>query len=221
MKRCKTLVVWCFTLAAAGGSMSAMAQNYMSLHGSYVAADEVEFRTAPGRVATDFDDGYGFGAALGARLGQRGAAGRWRVEGELSFTTNDAESHRLNGGAPLAGPTGELESMSVMLNALLDFGTGGRLTPYLGAGIGVAKVEASGFGTAASPAVLDDEDTVLAYQLIAGAGYDISPNAELFAEYRWFATDDPQMRTSVATGRVPTSIEYQSNRFLAGLRFNL
>lgn len=219
MKRCKTLVVWCFTLAAAGVSMSAMAQNYMSLHGSYVAADEVDFRTAPGRVTTDFDDGYGFGAALGARLGQRGAAGRWRVEGELSFASNDVDAHRLR-GVPLAGPTGDLESMSVMLNALLDFGTGGRLTPYLGAGIGVAEIQASGFGAAASPAVLDDEDTVLAYQLIAGAGYGISPNAELFAEYRWFATDDPALRTSVATGSVDTAIEYRISKFLAGVRFN-
>lgn len=215
----KTLVVSYVTLAAAGVSSSALAENYFSLHGAYTMADDFDFRVAPGTIKTDFDDGYGFGGALGTRLGQQGAASRWRVEGELTVRSNDVDSHRLNGSAPLAGATGELESTSVMLNALIDFNTGGPFTPYLGGGLGVAMVDASGFGVGAIPAVLDDDDTVLAYQLIAGAGYDVSTNTEIFAEYRWFATDDPDVTTSTATGAADTGIEYQTSNFLVGARF--
>lgn len=215
----KSLIVSCFTVAAAGTSGSVLADNYFSVHGAYTMADDFGFQVAPGTITTDFDDGYGFGAALGTRLGEQGAAGRWRVEAELTLRTNDVDSHRLNGSAPLAGATGELESTAVMLNALYDFDTGGPFTPYIGGGVGAAMVEASGFGVGAIPAVLDDDDTVLAYQLIAGAGYDVSPNTVLFAEYRWFATDDPDVTTSAATGSVDTGVEYQTSNIMVGARF--
>lgn len=215
----KTLVVSCITLTTAGVSSAALAESYFSLHGAYTMADEFDFRVAPGTVSTDFDDGYGLGAAYGVRLGQPGAPTRWRVEGELSYRQNDVDTHRLNGGAPLAGPTGELENTSVMANAYIDFGADAAFTPYLGGGVGLAMIDAKNFGVGAIPAVLDDDDTVLAYQLIAGAAYDVSPSAELFFEYRWFATEDPDVTTSAATGGVDTSIEYQTNNFLVGARF--
>jgi len=215
----KTLVLSCFTLTAAGASAGAWADNYFSVHGAYTMADDFDFQVAPGTITTDFDNGWGFGAALGTDIGPGGAGSGWRVEGELSLRSNDVDSHSLNGGAPLAGPTGELESTAVMLNAYYDFGSGGAVTPYIGGGLGLAKVEASGFGVGAIPAVLDDDDTVLAYQLIAGAGYALSPSTELFAEYRWFATDDPDVTTSVATGGVDTGIEYQTSNVMLGARF--
>lgn len=220
MNSLKTLVVSCFTLAAAGVSSGALAQNYFSLHGNYTMADDFDFQVAPGSISTELDDGWGFGAALGTRLGDRGAASHWRVEGELTYRSNDVDSHSLNGGAPLPGATGELESTAIMLNALYDFGTGGALVPYAGGGIGLAMVDAKNFGVAAIPVVLDDDDTVLAYQLIAGAGYKLSPGTELFAEYRWFATDSPDIRTSAATGAVDTSIDYETSNIMVGARFN-
>jgi len=215
----RTLIASGLSLAAAGVSTSALADKYFSIHGVYSMADEFDFQVAPGTITTDLEDGYGFGAALGMGLGEPGAMGRWRVEGELSMRSNDVGSHRLNGGAPLAGPTGELESTAVMLNALYDFNTGGAFVPYAGGGVGLAMVEASGFGVGTIPAVLDDDDTVFAYQLIAGAGYELSPNTELFAEYRWFAADDADVTTSAATGSVDTGIEYQTSNVLVGARF--
>lgn len=215
----KSVLISCFTLAVAGTSSSVMAENYFSVHGAYTMADDFNFQVAPGTISTDFDDGYGLGAALGTRFGQPGDATRWRVEGELTFRSNDVDTHRLNGGAPLVGPTGDIESTAVMLNALIDFDGASRFTPYLGAGVGLARVDASGFGVGAIPAVLDDNDTVIAYQVIAGGGYEVSPNTELFAEYRWFATEDPGVTTSAATGAVDTDIEYRTSNVLAGVRF--
>lgn len=216
----KALVVSCFTVAAAGVSGGVLAQNYFSVHGDYTMADDFDFRVAPGSIATELDDGWGFGAALGTRLGQQAAASHWRVEGELTFRSNDVDSHSLNGGAPLAGATGKVESTAIMLNALYDLTTGGAFVPYAGGGVGLAMIDAKNFGVSTIPAVLDDDDTVLAYQLIAGAGYRLSPGTELFAEYRWFATESPDVTTSAATGAVDTSIDYQTNNIMVGARFN-
>jgi len=207
-------------LAATGTSGVAMAQGYFSAFGAYTMADEFDFRVAPGTVNSDFDDGYGLGVALGSRMGPAGGNTRWRVEGEISYRNNDIDKHRLNGGAPLAGSDGELTSTALMVNALIEFGNPGSVMPYLGGGAGLAQVKAKDFGVNAIPNVLDDDDTVFAYQLIAGVGWNVNPSTEIFAEYRWFATDDPDVRTSGATGRVKTSIEYQTNNILAGVRFN-
>lgn len=220
MKLRKLLFASLLGLATAGVSGATWAQSYVSAFGAYMTTDELDFRVAPGTIETDFDDGFGFGVAYGRRFGQPGATPRWRMEGELSYRNNNVDTHRLNGGAPLAGSDGELDATAVMGNAYVEFGDPASFVSYLGGGVGFAQVEASDFGVNAIPNVLDDDDTVFAYQLIAGVGWPVSPGMELFAEYRWFQTGDADVTTSAATGGVNTSIEYQTNNFLAGLRFN-
>lgn len=218
MKLRKLFVVSCIGLAATGMSGAALAQSYFSAFGSYTMADEFNFQVAPGTITSDFDDGYGLGVAYGKRFGTQGMT-RWRVEGELSYRNNDIDTHSLNGGAALPGSDGELSSTALMANAVVEFGDPSSVMPYLGGGIGLAQVNANDFGVTPIPNVLDDDDTVLAYQLIAGLGWELSPGMELFAEYRWFATEDADVTTSAATGSVATSIEYQTNNVLLGARW--
>lgn len=206
-------------LIAAAAWSPASAQTYLSAFGAYTDADDVGFAVAPGTIDTSFDDGLGLGVAYGTRLGPVGANGRWRIEGELSWRSNDVDDHRLNGSAPLAGSDGELNSTALMANLLVDFNEAAQFTPYVGAGIGFAKVEASDFGTSGIPDVLDDDATEFAWQFIAGAGWDVSPTAELFAEYRYFATADASVTTSTATGSVDTDISYDTNNVTFGIRF--
>lgn len=197
----------------------ASAEKYFSIFGGYTDADNLDFQVAPGTVSSEFDSGYGFGLAVGKRLGDPGASNRWRLEGELAYRSNDIKSHKLD-GADLEGAFGEITSRSLMVNALIDFNAQSSFSPYIGAGLGFADVSADGFGVSAIQDVLDDGETVLAYQLIAGAGYDVSPNTELFLEYRYFATDDPSVTTSVATGAVETDLSYKTNNVFLGARFN-
>ena len=215
----KTLIVSSIGLLSAGSSSLTLADKYFSVFGAYTKAKDFDFQVAPGTVSTDFDDGYGLGAAFGKRFGLAGDKNRWRVEGELSYRSNDVDTHKLNGGAALAGSAGKLKSSALMVNVLFDINEPAKVTPYLGAGLGVSKVEADGFGVSAIPNVLDDDDTVLAYQFIAGLGWDVSQKTELFTEYRYFATDDPSVTTSAATGAVGTDISYKSNNILLGARF--
>lgn len=197
----------------------AAASTYLSAFGLYNKGKDVQFSVAPGTIDTEYDGGFGLGAAFGWRA-DRGGGVDYRVEGELSYRKDEVKSHRLNGGAALPGSTGDAKTTALMLNGYLDFNTSSNFTPYLGGGLGFAKVDFSGFGVDAIPDVLDDDDTVFAYQLIAGAGFALSPTTELFAEYRYFKTEDADVTTSAATGGVANSMKYESNNVLAGVRFN-
>ena len=74
-------------------------------------------------------------------------------------------------------------------NAYYDFKLEAKFNPYLGLGLGIAEVEADTFGVDAIPDVLDDHDSVFAYQFIAGVSFSALPDLDIFAEYRHMATD--------------------------------
>ena len=70
-----------------------------------------------------------------------------------------------------------------MANAWLDLGQGsGGMQPYVGGGIGWAKVD-FGAGT------LKADDSGLAYQLGAGVGWNMG-SGRINLEYRYFAVPD-------------------------------
>jgi opacity protein-like surface antigen len=61
----------------------------------------------------------------------------------------------------------------------------------------------------------DVDDTVLAYQCMAGLGFNATENVTLSAEYRYFGTQDP----TYTVLDIDASID--SHNFLVGLRYNL
>ena len=201
-----------------GFSVSAHAQdseNYVTFGLGITATDDTSFQVAPGTIDTEFEDDWNYSAAYGWK--REG----YRYEVELVVGEDDVSSHTLNGGAPLAGPTGGINMAGVLFNGYYDFSTASAFTPYVGAGLGVAMVEAEGFGVATIPDVLDDDDTVIAYQLMAGIGYDLSDRTNIFAEYRYFGTEGADVTTSVSTGSVATDLDYSINQFRFGVRISL
>jgi opacity protein-like surface antigen len=72
---------------------------------------------------------------------------------------------------------GKVTVLSAMLNGLVDFGNEDGLSFYAGGGIGRARVKALG-----------DKDSAMAWQLIAGVRYAISPNIDFGLKYRFFRT---------------------------------
>ncbi len=215
----RSMIVGAISVVTAGVAPAALADNYFSLWGAYTDVKDFDFQVATGTINTDFDNGYGFGAAIGWRLREVGTGNRLRAEAEVSYRSNDVDTHKLNGGA-LAGSAGDIESTAAMVNVLVDFSEQSSFSPYLGGGLGIAHIEADGFGVTAIPNVVSEGESVLAFQVIVGASWDISQSTEIFGEYRYFATDDPKVQTSAATGGVSTEIEYQSNNVLLGVRFS-
>jgi hypothetical protein len=65
--------------------------------------------------------------------------------------------------------------------------------------------------------VLDDNDSIFAYQDIAGLGYHLDGRTQLFADYRYFATADSSLSTRT---NVSVDGDYADHTFLFGLRFS-
>jgi outer membrane protein OmpA-like peptidoglycan-associated protein/opacity protein-like surface antigen len=137
-----------------------------------------------GNVAGSLGLGYDFG-------------NNWRIEVDGAQLWDDlgAIGQASNTSADIRYSTG-------MLNALYDFDDFGAWAPYVGAGIGVARSKLSAFAhsfpiegsaqIANNPAcpgtntcVFERADNGVAWQLIAGLGYDISNNLTWDTQYRY------------------------------------
>ncbi len=135
----------------------------------------------------------------------------FRSELELAQRWNDAET------VGSASGSGDTTALSGMVNVLYDFTTDGDMTPYVGAGLGAAQIEDSGIASVSSSSISDD-DTVFAYQALAGLSYGLGDFWSLTADYRYFASDDVSLSTASS---VAVEQEYASHSILVGLRFEL
>lgn len=190
-------------------SAAALAQQtsglYLGLGGGANFARDADVSGGGISTETQFDTGwagigsvgYGFGNGL-------------RLEFEAGYRDND-----IDGVSGVSGAGGSVNVWSGMLNLLYDIPTGIPLTPYIGAGVGYARVKADSVNVSGT-AVMDDSDNVFAYQGIVGASYGLTPNLKLALDYRYFATQDPEFSTN--TG-VKVDSEYSAHTVLLGLRW--
>jgi len=147
-------------------------------------------------ISASYDLGFAAGGYAGFYVKEN-----IRLEGELSYRANDLDTR---GGVAIAG---EAEALALMLNAFFDFKLESIVEPYLGAGIGIADVDYRIGG-------LQYDDTVLAIQMVAGAGIEIAPATQLTVDYRLFMTDDLKVGGGVGFG----SVEYTNSAVMVGLR---
>lgn len=184
--------IWVVGLAMAlilSGTSSALAAPYVSGAFGLVSVSDSDV-SGPGPDEVTFDPGFGFIAGIGNGFdGLRG-------EVEMAYRTNDLDNPS----------SGDISSLAVMGNLLVDIAVSETVRPFLGAGIGLANVETN------SNDLGDKDDSVFAYQVIAGLGFPLTHVTTLDLQYRYFATADPDF------GGVEA--EYQTHNFFAGLRFD-
>jgi opacity protein-like surface antigen len=200
-------------------SLQAAEGPYVAARGSYVMTDDADwifdadFGPVPagGNVISKFEDGYGVGVALGMKL-----PSRFRVEGELFWQENDIDSGRLGPVqlSALGGLNGDVGVWGGMLNGYYDF-MDGPLVPFIGLGVGYAQVDAN--VNLGDISVIDDDDTVLAYQGILGVSYDFMPNLQGVLAYRYLSLDDPQFKDQIGE---KVDSEYDSQSVDVGLRYS-
>lgn len=173
---------------------------------------------ATGNVVNAYDTGFLAGGAVGYDLGSVSGPIGIRLEGEFGYRSNDVKSHNIGGGGPNAvGPAfGDTNVIAGMANMLFDLNTGSPFILYGGGGVGVANVDFDGHGVQGVAVVMDDDDTVFAWQLIAGVGLEIMPNMVLDVQYRYFRADDVSLTAAISG--VTSSTNYESNAVVAGLR---
>ena len=160
--------------------------------------------TVPGTtVNIEFDTGLALGAALGYDFN------RFRVEGEISYQTNDVD--KIGAQGVFFDATGDATALAFLINGYYDFVNSSAFTPYISAGLGYAQVafndlNISGSGFPGS----SDDDSVFAYQIGIGIGYAVTEKVTIDVKYRYFGTENSEYDT--------TEAEFASNNFLFGVR---
>ena len=188
--------VLCTSLVAASFVFAATAY---SADGVYVGANvgmalaedsDVGIEGDPFELSTEFDSGLAVAGAIGYRMGNL------RMEAEVGYQENDLEEWSALGvGIPLSG---DMNATSFLANGYYDFANSSRFTPFVTAGLGVARVEINDLyipGSGLLPA--SDDDTVFAWQVGAGVSYAVNTNFDLELKYRFFMTDDLEFSDGV------------------------
>ena len=207
MKHCALAL---FVLAMLFGiSAQALAGDYVSINGGAVFMQDSDFSVddVADNLEFSYDNGYVVNLALGHTYKQGG-----RIEAEFNYRTNDLDELSVSGAGNF--PTdGKVTSWGAMVNAYYDLETGTAVKPFVGAGVGYANVKLEWDGE-------DDDDGVLAYQLMTGCGFAVNERITIDLQYRYFAADDPEYSFGDDELEIGATSEYQNHNAMLGVRFN-
>ena len=175
---------------------------YLSLGGGITLPTDSDFSGAVISTSADLDAGWVGSGAIGYKF-----SNDIRAEFELSNRSSDVDAL-----SAASNGSGEIGVGSAMGNVLYNFRGESAFTPYLGLGIGLASVDVDGVQPVGG-SVLDDSDSVFAYQGIVGLGYRLGGRTQLFADYRYFATSDSSLSTRA---NVSVDSDYADHTFFFG-----
>ena len=196
----KRFVTFLFALLALMGweASAVHAQPYLSGNMGYVWLEDSDIRGNQSDSGEfSFDRGLVITAAIGRALSET-----LRAEIEFGYRTNEANEARMSNGDAHSVDS-DIVTLSMMANCFYDFMPDNRISPFIGAGIGIANVDGEVPNN-------NGKDDVFAYQLAAGAGFAITEKLKIDVQYRLFGTDNPEFKNVEA--------EYITHNLLFGLR---
>jgi len=106
-----------------------------------------------------------------------------RVELEAMHQSNNGTANVFFPGG-VANVWGKVDQLSVMANLLYDFVPGATITPYIGAGAGIAFLDNTIQGCNLC-------STQFAYQTILGLGWNVDQNFRINLDGRYYGTTSP------------------------------
>jgi OmpA-OmpF porin, OOP family len=137
-----------------------------------------------------------------------------RLEVNAVTTNNDTKFDDGAGSVSDASAS----QVAYLLNVIRDIPTSTKVTPYVGAGIGMTN-----YGVKIDGASNEYKDTVLAYQALAGVGIKVSSRHTIDLGYKYLASGDPKLDYTFDGGAVDTTESFElSNKnhiFHAGVRY--
>lgn len=182
------------------------------------------------------DIGYDVGGNIGYDFG------KFRAEFEVAYKANSIDSmfvEQAIPAIPFGVPTlpattvkasvpglgtydpagGNARVLSFMGNGYYDIGGQGTdLGAYIGAGLGIARVQHAGYALRdGGAAFIDDSDTGVAWQVLAGVYKPLSDHVELGLKYRFFNVDNVDTFT---TNGLATQTRYRSHSLMVTLAYN-
>ena len=128
------------------------------------------------------------GFAVGGKIGYDFVGLRVELEGLYRNNRGSGAVQYPNGAFGFVN--GQINQVSAMANVLYDFAPGATITPYVGAGVGIAFVDPS----LASGCTLCG--TQFAYQGIVGVGYNVAPGWRIDLDGRYYGTTNPGQYTN-------------------------
>ncbi|TGX54770.1 OmpA family protein [Sphingomonas gei] len=220
------------TLALATTALStpALARDdawYVGIEGGAMLVEDIDWDVGAAIDSTTVDHraGYDVGGTVGYDLGVV------RLEAEVGYRKANVTGLRstttfpvvTGAGATVLAPggtydyaAGSTSALSFMVNALWDFGDDDGVQGFVGPGLGVARVK-SRLALNTNGAGLDDSDTVVAWQAIAGVRAPISDNIDVSLKYRFF--NAPGVELVDIAGRNVYG-RFRSHSIMGGLVFN-
>lgn len=120
--------------------------------------------------------------------------GKGNIRAELEYNGNDDAEKTSYAGIIKT----KVETQSVMLNGYYDIDTKTKITPYIGAGIGYAKVKGTAYTGGIKLGSMDDDN--FAWQVGFGTSYAVNEHICLDAGYRYmdygdFSEDGTKLET--------------------------
>lgn len=153
------------------------------------------------------------GGSLAAGVAAQLNSGALRTELEFIHNADIKDRYTMDGWET----TSKLRTQAYMLNFYYDFDTDSKFTPYVGAGVGYAKVKANLINNN-----INTSDNNLAWQLGAGISYAMNDNLSIDAGYRYMDYGD--LSETSSWGRqgflVKSSLDTSANEVYVGLRYS-
>lgn len=176
----------------------------------------------------------------------------WRAEVEGGYRPGDLDSvhgsavraqpiglctpgvTRTSSAQTCGSPDGSIDSWSLMANVIYDFAPDSWLNPFLGAGVGINRLDVktlgqfSGVGavTTANTAIqnltVDDDDLAVAWQAIAGASIKATDKLKIDFTYRYITGAEHAFQSTGSGLLQPGSFEgqYRDQSLTVGLRYS-
>jgi opacity protein-like surface antigen len=187
---------------------------YIGGQGALLLVDESRNDGADGlRFNLKFDPGHHGAAVLGFDLeDDYPSLGYGRIELEAALRQSDVEKLTYLDGPVPAG--GKVRVESLLFNTFGEHRDSFPLLPYVGVGLGVARVRMENIITLGGP-VVDDEDTVFAWQAGAGLGWQAFRHLAFDLGYRYFQAVDPKFTD---TAGMEFRARYRAHSVLLGAR---
>ncbi len=210
--------------ALASPALARDGQWYVEVGGGPMIVEDMEFDVNAGAdsFSADLDKGADFGGVVGHDFGA------FRLEAEASYREADITSMSSGStGFPFSSTNytrtgtyaadGEANALSFMLNGLFDFGDDDGLQGFVGGGIGVARVDVNATVSTSSRGVVDDSDSGLAYQLLAGVRAPLTDSVDVGLRYRFFTAPDLGL---IGTSGRDLETQFRSHSIMGTLTYN-
>ena len=195
---------------------------YVGINGGVIFEDQVDVEAEPyqgtfneARVNT----GYGWegDAVFGYDFGA------FRLEAEGAYKKQDHDRLLVNGPNTAgltpglrANPDSSQKTYSAMINVMFDIGRDDGLQFFVGAGGGVARLDFE-LGLPGVGTLVDDKDTTVAYQGLAGLRFPVNENIDLGVKYRYFRARNFQLE---GFNNNTIELNTESHSLLASLLIN-